>query len=201
MAEPFEQTLAKISLQFWLKGALAILFVKEALAEFVDSEIKQFQKDVLQNIITSKGLPQGTTCSSCTTASLLKCPTGKFCDTGRKCKAHTSIHAVRSPIRCPKALCNELKDAILTEHRFKEPFWKNTEAQRWCTDAFHIAKCYMPEGYSDVKTINETDFNGILSVIINNKRFQNKMKAKLDMKPNVCTKVGHPLSLNIKKPF
>ncbi|XP_053378822.1 uncharacterized protein LOC123526329 [Mercenaria mercenaria] len=43
-----------------------------------------------------------------------------------------------------------------------------------------------PDGYSGVTRLEDTDFNGTLAVIINNKRFQNKMAAQLNQSNNVC---------------
>ncbi|XP_053378908.1 uncharacterized protein CXorf38-like isoform X2 [Mercenaria mercenaria] len=172
----------------WLKGALALLFAKQGLDDFVNDEITQFQKNILASVFQKKALPAGTVCNSCTTENVLTCPTKNFCRPGGKCKQHDPGQPDKRPNQpCPNNLCKDIRDCIRREHRYNEPSWKNTDARRWSNDAFEIAKCYMPpDGYSGVTRLADTDFNGTLAVIINNKRFQNKMAAQLNQPNNVC---------------
>lgn len=175
----------------WLKEALSVLYVKDALVDFVEKEITDFQKRLLQSVILQEKLPAGTTCSSCTTANLQACPAKDFCSEGGRCNAHDLYLPYKKPNKpCPKGLCNALRDGILNNHRFQGPSWRNTDAKRWCTDAFQIAKCFMPsDGYSSVMSMSEVDLNGILAVIINNKMFQQTFSADLDRQPNIITQV------------
>ncbi|XP_053378903.1 uncharacterized protein LOC123526359 isoform X2 [Mercenaria mercenaria] len=191
----------------WLKGALALLFAKQGLDDFVSDEMTQFQKDMLASIFQKKALPAGTVCNSCTTENILACPTQNFCSKSR-CKLHDTGQADKRPNQpCPNGLCQDIRDCIRREHRYNGPSWKNTNARRWSNDAFEIAKCYMPpDGYSGVTSLADTDFNGTLAVIINNKRFQNKMSAQLSQPNNVCTKareagrnIRHSADLNISE--
>jgi hypothetical protein len=46
-----------------------------------------------------------------------------------------------------------------------------------------------PDGYKDVASAQETDFNGIISVIINNKDFQLKVHENLGKKNNIFEQV------------
>ncbi|XP_053407161.1 uncharacterized protein LOC128559461 isoform X2 [Mercenaria mercenaria] len=196
--------------QYWLKGALAVLFTKQGLEEFVTVELTQFQKDLLASIFKSKNISPGTVCNSCTTENTLPCPTANFCPRGRNCNLHDNILPNKSPNRpCPNKICQHIRDEIRREHRYNVPSWKNTDATGWCTDAFQIGKCYMPpDGYYSVTSFQETDFNGILSITINNKRFEHKMHADFDDRssPNVCTEarevgrlIRHAADMSISK--
>jgi hypothetical protein len=184
-------TLINRDFQNWLKGALAVLFAKEGLLDLVEHEIIDFQRHLLQTVYTQKGIPSGTTCSVCTTANVLSCPTAGFCSKGKRCKVHDSKVPDKKPNKaCPNGLCSYIRDAIKNEHRFKGPSWKNTDARKWCSDAFELSKCFLPpDGYSDKTCLPDTDFNGILAVVINNNRFQRKMSVNLGLEPNICTEV------------
>ncbi|XP_045162817.2 uncharacterized protein LOC123527432 [Mercenaria mercenaria] len=186
MAELFP-TIESNGFQNWLKAALALLFAKQGLQGFVCEEVTQFQNDLLLAIFAEKSLPSGTICNECTTENVLPCPTPNFCPTGR-CKLHDHNKSDKKPYRqCRSSICQEIQKVIQREHRYNKPSWKNTNATKWCTDAFDIAKCYMPpDGYAAVATLEYTDFSGTLAVIINNKRFQNKMAAKLHQQNNIC---------------
>lgn len=187
-------TLTNESFRNWLRGALSVLFAKEGLTDFVSTEITQFHTDLLEDVWTSCGIPAGTTCQSCTTANLLQCHTPGFCNTGH-CKIHDLAIPEKIPNQpCPNRICDALMKAIRKNHRFHSPSWKNTDAHRWCSDPFEVAKCFLPpDGYCDVATLEETDFNGTISIIINNKRFQNKFAAQLHEEHNLCTQVLHTL--------
>jgi hypothetical protein len=199
MAAALTPTLINRDFQNWLKGSLAVLFAKEGLIDLVGLENIDFQRNLLQTVYTQIGIQHGTTCSSCTTANVLSCPTDGFCK-GRRCKAHDSrVPDKRPNIACPNGLCSHIRDAIKKEHRFNGPSWKNTDARKWCSDAFELSKCFMPpDGYSDKTSLADTDFNGILAVVINNNRFQRKMSINLGLEPNICTEVFKCLFLLIK---
>ncbi|XP_053390491.1 uncharacterized protein LOC128553377 [Mercenaria mercenaria] len=182
------QTTDTESFQNWLRGALAVFFAKQGLQSFVVDELTQFQRDLLTSIFKNKNLPIGTTCTNCTTENVLYCPTQNFCTKGQKCNMHDPSIPDKTPKPCPNNICHDVKDAIRREHRYNGPSWKNTNAKGWCTNVIEIAKCYMPpDGYTNVTTITDTDFNGILTVILNNKRFESKMTAPLNSRVNVCT--------------
>lgn len=191
--ESITQTLKDKKFLNWLKGALAIRFTKQGLDGFVETEITQFQNDLLAYVFTGKTLSAGTGCNSCTTANVLTCRTPNFCPDRGKCFLHDELLEERSANRaCPNNICQRMRDGISSEHRYmyrKGPSWRNTDARKWCSDPFQIAKCYMPaDGYFEVRSLAETDFNGTLSVIMNNKRFEHKMDADLDQAVNICTK-------------
>jgi hypothetical protein len=87
---------------------------------------------------------------------------------------------------CPKGICEDLRDNIIAAHSYKNPSFKNSDAQKWCDDFFEVMKCYLPlEGYADKSTVDEIDFNGIISVVICFKNLN-----KLNKTNNVFTQVN-----------
>jgi hypothetical protein len=193
MATALDPALAKKPFTNWLKGALAVLFAREGLTEFVENEISDFQRDLLQSIFIQNAIPSGATCSNCTTANVLKCPTQEVCGRKRPCKLHDPSVQNKTPNqKCPQNICHHIKDAIAKHHRFQAPTWQITDATKWCSDAVEIAKCYLPSliEYGNKNSFAEIDFNGTVGIIISNIRFQNKMTAQLNQEPNLCSKVN-----------
>ncbi|XP_052762362.1 uncharacterized protein LOC128205007 [Mya arenaria] len=139
-----------------------------------------------------KGIDIRFTCNSCRTTEIVKCnPRNKVCNSGR-CKFHMDQNTKQFiPTRpCRNNICDTLRDAIEQKHRFGNPSWKNTDARKWCVNAWDIAKCFMPpDGYADVENEEDTDLNGIISVYINCEEFQQYFTADLSLPRNLCTKV------------
>lgn len=153
--------------QNWAKYALAVHIARDGLLDFVKSQAAQLQADLIKNNLQK---PLAPVCTACTTADVVPCRSSGICTFFRgKCKFHTSVSK-----KCPRRLCNKIRTDIEKEHRYYGPSWKNTNAKAWCTNAWEIAKCFFPpDGYLDKTTAEETDFNGILSFILNCKRFDN----------------------------
>lgn len=150
--------------QNWAKTALAVQITRDGLLEFVKQAISSLHNTFLLNI----GQTSTVSCSNCDTSDVLPCPTRKLCHRiGRWCKFHKS-----SPRQCPNNVCDNFKCAIEADHRFQSPSWTNTDARYWCSNAWEIAKCYLPpDGYKTSSSAEETDFNGIISIIINSSSF------------------------------
>lgn len=141
--------------QNWAKLAFACHIARQGLFNFVKQHIVQLRNDLIEK--------NSRTCSTCKTSDVVPCPSKGTCSYGRrKCRFHTS-----PPIKCPNGVCNNILGDIQKEHRFNKPTWKNTDATKWCTDAWEIAKCFLPCDYRQVEKEDEIDFNGILSVVLN----------------------------------
>lgn len=163
--------------QNWIKCALAVNITAEGLRDFVKREIRDFQNDTFRKVCkTSK-------CNNCKTSDMLRCPTNTIC---RKYRGKCNFH-INPPRQCPQKICNQIKDEMINQHRFGSPSWKNTDATKWCTDEWEIAKCYFPrDGYKDVHTAEETDFNGIIGCILNCKRFEKHFLSLAACSPRSC---------------
>ncbi|KAH3875448.1 hypothetical protein DPMN_038714 [Dreissena polymorpha] len=73
-----------------------------------------------------------------------------------------------------KNTCNWFKasiELIITKQgleKYSNPSWKNTRAELWATNHWEIAKCYLPpDGYTDIASVQGTDFNGVISILLN----------------------------------
>ncbi|XP_060558086.1 uncharacterized protein LOC132718410, partial [Ruditapes philippinarum] len=171
----------------WVKAQLAVLYTKEGLEPFVCYEIQQFQLKCLDDICYNNGLLSGTLCSSCCAENLVKCPTNKICNVGRgKCRYHRNAATRFNPAGRPNKICHNFTTEIQNVHRYSDPSYKNTDATLWYGNFWEVAKCFMPpDGYADKASSAETDFNGIISIILNHKAFQGKIKEDLNNKINM----------------
>ncbi|XP_052214985.1 uncharacterized protein LOC127833643 isoform X3 [Dreissena polymorpha] len=170
----------------WLKTWLAVDIAKSGLEQFVENEAKTIHTNIFNNVWSINS--SQATCSVCQTANLLKCPTQGVCNKHGAHSTCTSMHdnAAKQPRPCPANVCNQVQDEIVKKHKFKKPSWKNTIAQQWTTNPWQIAKAYFPpDGYAGQCSVQETDFNGIISFMMNCKHFDNKFSFPIAAgKPN-----------------
>lgn len=166
----YTDLLRSLENQNWAKCAVAVSITSEGLRDLVKKEIEVFR----DNILTNVRQPSAFTCNSCSTSDVLECPTNTVCKKYQgKCTFHTY-----PPSQCKNNICNKIRDEIIKEHLFGKPSWKNTDATKWCSDEWEIAKCYFPpNGYEDKHTAEETDFNGLISCIINCTLFKNHFRS------------------------
>ncbi|KAH3789494.1 hypothetical protein DPMN_167675 [Dreissena polymorpha] len=157
----------------WLKALLAIDIAKFGLEHFAENEAKILHGNIYNAILTSGAVA----CSCCHTANLLKCPSPWICNkqgANSQCK---SMHdtASKQPRPCPTNVCKKVLNEIAKQHKHTKPSWKNTEAIHWESNPWEIAKAYFPsDGYTGKGSAQDTDFNGIISFMMNCKNFDNK---------------------------
>ncbi|XP_053389102.1 uncharacterized protein LOC128552114 [Mercenaria mercenaria] len=188
MATPlYDPKLSGAKFKNWIKAGLGVLFTKAGIEPFVHDEIEQFQQKCLSDICNNNGLPAGTTCSSCCTENVVVCPTNRICNATRgMCNFHRNSATQYLPLGCPNKICHNFKKEIQNAHRFYGPSYKNTDASQWCSNPWEVAKCFMPpDGYKDATNAAETDFNGIISVILNYEAFQTKIHDDLSKPYNI----------------
>lgn len=151
--------------QNWFKSAFAYKTAREGIVDFVENEIIKFHRDVLDSVLLMNSLPAGSTCNSCTTQNVLPCPTKGICRTDGRCLIfHTC---------CTKNICDRIAREIISAHNFHQPSWKNTDASKWCSTPWEVAKCFCPpDGYTSKPSAKDTDFNGLVSVMLNCKCFK-----------------------------
>lgn len=148
----------------WIKCSVAAEITENGIQQFVQKEITNFHQRVM-NTCT----PSGSTCNTCSTPSVVPCPTYYVCqlyfDKERKCKM-CFYHQTVKPAVCPKNICNVIFKEIERNHQKKKPSWKNTDASKWCSNYWELAKCYCPsEGYGESSCANEIDLNGLVSIL------------------------------------
>lgn len=174
-----------------VKSLIAMRLAKDGLEPFVQDDLTQYIKDLLQFIYSNHNVKEGTICQSCTTLNILPCKTRNFCklEQGR-CKIHNGEALdKKSQVDCPQGICHHIREDLYSSHRYSSPTWTNTDATKWCTSFIEIAKCYIASGYKDK---SDLDLNAILSVIVNKKSFGPKMSTKVSSKSeeeNICKKV------------
>lgn len=148
----------------WFKCALALHITKAGIVNYVEREIHQFHEKSLKAVTAAIPLPAGSTCNSCTTQSVIVCPTKGYCDIRKGgCVYHKGSQTL-----CTTGICTGLAETIKSEHRYRKPSWKNVDVSKWCFSAWELAKCYLPpDGYINVSSAKETDFNGLISILEN----------------------------------
>ncbi|XP_052820161.1 uncharacterized protein CXorf38 homolog [Mya arenaria] len=190
----YRESLKTKEAQNWVKAALALNITKDGLQDFLEDGLTCVHQDIYSTVRTSKGLPSGAACVHCFTENVLKCPTRGICTSTRNCRFHNYPQKLYAP--CPNGICEGVRDEIVQHHRFSGPSWKNTNADKWSTIPWEIGKCFLPpDGYKTMSSIKDSDFNGVISVMINCKVFQNKLSFNVATQPNLLTEVNILITL------
>ncbi|XP_052820774.1 uncharacterized protein LOC128246552 [Mya arenaria] len=183
----YRELLKEKQAQNWVKAALALNITKEGLHGLLEDVLTCVHQDIYNNVRTSKGLSGGATCAQCFTENVLKCPTRGICTSPKNCKFHTPRKRYAP---CQIGICEDVRDEIVQHHRFSGPSWKNTNADKWSTIPWEIGKCFLPpDGYKTVSSIKDSDFNGVISVMMNCEDFQTKLSFNVATQPNLLTEV------------
>ncbi|KAH3755894.1 uncharacterized protein LOC127848290 [Dreissena polymorpha] len=146
----------------WFKACIALNITKKGLKDFFDTEINKVCAAV------------GRSCGQCSIEHLLRCPTQGLCrrKTRQICQFHNG--PANQPRNCPSNVCHQVQKNILQKHRFSNPSWRNTHAEKWGSDHWEVAKCYLPpEGYSQVASLDDCDFNGLITILLSCIHFDN----------------------------
>ncbi|XP_052819698.1 uncharacterized protein LOC128245540 [Mya arenaria] len=184
----YRESLKEKEAQNWVKAALALNITKDGLQDFLEDVLTCVHQDIYSTVRTSKGLPGGAACALCFTENVLKCPTRRICTSHENCRFHNGPSKQYVP--CPNGICEGVRDEIIQHHRSSGPSWKNTNAGKWSTIPWEIGKCFLPpDGYKTVSSIKDSDFNGVISVMMNCKDFQNKLSFNVATQPNLLTEV------------
>ncbi|KAH3831125.1 hypothetical protein DPMN_104387, partial [Dreissena polymorpha] len=141
----------------WFKAALALNVAKQGLTNFLDKQLQNVHAVV------------GRGCGNCPIEKLISCPTKPYCKKAKR--NYCSFHKSQKPQPC--STCDNVKQNIISQHRYSGPSWRNTRAENWAHDYWEIGKCFLPpDGYSSVCSVHESDFNGVISIFLNCLHFQ-----------------------------
>ncbi|KAH3710715.1 hypothetical protein DPMN_070208 [Dreissena polymorpha] len=141
----------------WFKACIGLNVTKQGLTNFLCTELQKLHTVV------------GSSCGKCPIEQLIPCPTNPYCN--KKKRTNCPFHKSQKPQLCPT--CDNVKQKIILQHRYGAPSWKNTHAEKWTSDYWEIGKCYLPtDGYSSISSVQESDFNGVISIILNCLHFQ-----------------------------
>ncbi|XP_060608034.1 uncharacterized protein LOC132760141 [Ruditapes philippinarum] len=163
----------------WVRGSKGLEYLQEGLQEFVGEKILQCRDNTLQNIKRTLPSTSPQQCNQCTPRNLYP----EHNNTTNACSRNTCRQ--RNPAncfgskprgrrKCPYGICSKLYDAIIDEHVFEDPLWKNTDPSTWCSDpqGWSYAKCFQTTKGPGTSA-KDTDAAGLLSIIINNRSIQN----------------------------
>ncbi|XP_060565435.1 uncharacterized protein LOC132724573 [Ruditapes philippinarum] len=146
----------------WMRGALALRYLKIGLEGFSDKAVQKQHNDLMKTL--------GNSCSTCTEESLLphtqdQCPYRIkhkcLCNKGQKQKLRQV---------CPNGgFCGNVYNQIVYKHRFQDPLFTNTDIQKWSSDPWSVATCFIyTTGYKGKQSAKEVDCSGLLSMCMNN---------------------------------
>ncbi|XP_060572320.1 uncharacterized protein LOC132730417 [Ruditapes philippinarum] len=146
----------------WMRGALALKYLKIGLEGFSDMAVHKQHNDLMKKL--------GNSCSTCTDENLLphkqdQCPRQRK----HQCLC-TKDQKQKSRQMCPNGgFCGNVYNQIVYKHRFQDPLLTNTDIQKWSSDAWSVATCFVnTTGYKCKRSAKEVDCAGLLSMCINN---------------------------------
>ncbi|XP_052221363.1 uncharacterized protein LOC127837943 isoform X1 [Dreissena polymorpha] len=141
----------------WFKACIGLNVTKEGLTNFLCAELQKVHTVV------------GKSCGNCPIENLIQCPTNPYCNNRKR--NYCPFHNSKIPQPCP--ICDNIKDNIILHHKYGGPSWRNTRAKKWALNYWEIGKCYLPpDGYSIISSVQESDFNGVISIMLNCLHFQ-----------------------------
>ncbi|XP_060592398.1 uncharacterized protein CXorf38 homolog [Ruditapes philippinarum] len=175
----------------WVRGGLAYKYLKQGLEGFADDVVKKEHNRILAAVIHTPG----NNCNHCCLRNLQPLHTCKRDHTGKKTCPYgllycNCLHGKKQ--RCPTNICDGIMEEILKSHGSlpPQPYWRNTDIQKWCTEPWEVAKCYInAPGYSDKTKAADIDIYGLLHVFINNTSLYSHLACSMTGSSNIFTKV------------
>ncbi|XP_052779069.1 uncharacterized protein LOC128216524 [Mya arenaria] len=165
MAKSYMTLKQNIERENWIETCFGLDFVRKALVPFVISKLKERHTLVLRSAGTNNA------CQGCHLDTLLlkhSNPSKKQCSLNRRNCLCTSKSSGRKS--CPTNFCCSMYNAIIDDHFYGQPEWKNTEMQQWAGDYWAVGKCYINiNSYKECGSAEEVDCSGLLHIVLNNK--------------------------------
>ncbi|WAR25664.1 hypothetical protein MAR_011368 [Mya arenaria] len=165
MAKSYMTLKQNIERENWIETCFGLDFVRKALVPFVISKLKERHTLVLRSAGTNNA------CQGCHLDTLLlkhSNPSKKQCSLNRRNCLCTSKSSGRKS--CPTNFCCSMYNAIIDDHFYGQPEWKNTEMQQWAGDYWAVGKCYINiNSYKECGSAEEVDSSGLLHIVLNNK--------------------------------
>ncbi|KAH3797273.1 hypothetical protein DPMN_150850 [Dreissena polymorpha] len=110
----------------WFKASLALNVTNQGLTNFLDTELQNVRAHV------------GRSCGNCPIEKLLPCPTNPYCS--KRKRNYCPFHKSQNPQPC--TTCDNVKQNIISQHRYGGPSWRNTRAEKCTQDYWEIGKSF-----------------------------------------------------------
>lgn len=157
----------------WVKGGLALKYLKDGLGEFADKVAKDAHNVVVQNVARERS------CNACDLKTLkpLHSKNSETTGKGNCLLSQNSCNCLRRNTNaCPNSICDVLYDEIVKSHVKRNPYWNNTNLSKWTNSPWEMAKCFInAPGYGNSQTAADTDVAGLLDLFRNHSHFQAHM--------------------------
>ena len=174
----------------WILAGLGLLYLKEGIEEYLDTEIRSFHAQLMVKIAADLSISASAV--DCSIQAYIKHPMKSI--PAYDCSAHSNKKHTDCPAECPNRICNAIYNEIKQAHRFGRPNgWKNSIANKWTSDPWEIAKCFLStDGYTNCHSATDVDCSGLLSIFINLKPIGDKLKlvCAIDGKSDILSKVN-----------
>jgi hypothetical protein len=168
----------------WIKASLAISVTKAGMQDVVCNKLELIHRTVLDEVRSEEQKRNNIYCFGCVTLSVVPCSKLSCNYVSKTCPFHKQYQ----PRPCRNGICDQIRQKICDSHVYRKPSWKNTHAEYWCNSYWEYAKCFMPpDGYLDKKSYDDTDFNGVVNILMNHLDF----KREVDI--CVCENVSNSL--------
>jgi hypothetical protein len=165
-----ESDVKKRKFRNWVRGGLAYKYLKQGLEGFADDVVKQDHKRILSAINYTSGI----ICTRCSIERLRPIHSCIINSAGKN-ECHFSrlkCNCLQTKKeKCRIQVCDFIMEEIFKSHGSTPPApnWTNTDIQKWCTEPWEVAKCFInAPGYSDKTKAADIDISGLLHVFINN---------------------------------
>ncbi|XP_053388836.1 uncharacterized protein LOC123531415 [Mercenaria mercenaria] len=171
LLDTFNSPTEKQQYNNWVYAGLLLKCVLQVLSPFCNDIVNKQHRVILNNVKRKHNI-KNIECGGCILWNLqpdhvrtkrTHCPFGQ---------SRCNCMFPRDKIPCPNYVCGAIYDEIIKLHtpQTPGPYWENTDIQKWCTDPWSIAKCFISHAS---KSISDTDISGILQLIGNNIEFHN----------------------------
>ncbi|WAR01424.1 hypothetical protein MAR_007982 [Mya arenaria] len=160
---PFWKRIHQTKIADWFRANVILDVAKNGCVSYIETKLSRLHEHILR-AVSDKGIK----CYECSTRNIVPCPSVGICSSWNPpntCSYHNSY--VERYRKCPNGICDKFRLEIEKLHTQQAPSWQNTSAENWCKDPWEVAKCFIgPDGYGHIRSSDETDFRGLLNILI-----------------------------------
>lgn len=157
----------------WVRGSLALKYLKQGLVDHVDQSIKTQHSQFIRNRKVSGAT--SIKCGVCTLDNVLPEHSGERCKQTKRSRCFCSGTTGRR--KCPVSHCSLFMDMVIEEHWLKDPFWNNSDPTKWLSEYWQYAKCFLSTLVrNSANSAQNADASDLLSIAINNTSIRNNLK-------------------------